>query len=798
MKISTKIVASFSIAFLCVALIVGFSIDTYVSSVIKDEVTSSLIKQNFDLSENVRTLIQDQKITSNLLAAASIYRDFLKEPVTNVAYGDLKTKIVDRLARTLASDPVIYEAFILDSNGKVVASSDSKQEGVDKSTKDYFIHAKKSVYFSDLNLSPTLGIVNYLIASPVIDDKGTLLGISVLRYLPERLNAIAQKEIKTLDTQESFLINKDKFFITPSRFLGIDVVLKQKVITKNTNDCFDPNEMDYVRKKGYIGFIKTFGDQIVTALDYRNISVIATHAFIPETGWCLITKVDQTDLLSYRFPLIAILTGLFSFGLLLFFIVGLLISKKITKSISILSEGIEKIIHGNFSLRVGMKTQDEIGNLSRSFETMVSSLKEATSDTEKKIREQTQDIQNQKLDLINQKNALLNILEDVEEEKKRSEVLSNDLRKFKMAVDSASDQVVIADPEGIVVYGNPAVLTITGYKPEEALGKKAAALWKMPMPLEYYQKLWNVIKIQKKVFVGEVQNRRKNGELYIANIAISPVLNDQGEVVYLVAIEHDITKEKDIDRAKTEFVSLASHQLRTPLSSINWYTEMLLAGDAGKINKEQKKYLDEIYRGNQRMVDLVNALLNVSRLELGTFMVDPEPTDIIEISKSIVQEMHPTVEKKEIVIKEKYEKKLPKVNVDPKLTRIVFQNLVSNAVKYTPEKGKVEVRIELRKKGDDVEGTKIKADSIFIAVSDTGYGIPKAQQGKIFTKLFRADNVRAKDTEGTGLGLYIVKSIVEGSGGNVWFTSVEDTGTTFFVVLPLTGMQKKVGTKSLG
>lgn len=798
MKISTKIVASFSIAFLCVALIVGFSIDTYVSSVIRDDVTSSLIKQNFDLSENVRTLIQDQKITSNLLAAASIYRDFLKEPVTNVAYGDLKTKIVDRLARTLASDPVIYEAFILDSNGKVVASSDSKQEGVDKSTKDYFIHAKKSVYFSDLNLSPTLGIVNYLIASPVIDDKGTLLGISVLRYLPERLNAIAQKEIKTLDTQESFLINKDKFFITPSRFLGIDVVLKQKVITKNTNDCFDPNEMDYVRKKGYIGFIKTFGDQIVTALDYRNISVIATHAFIPETGWCLITKVDQTDLLSYRFPLIAILTGLFSFGLLLFFIVGLLISKKITKSISILSEGIEKIIHGNFSLRVGMKTQDEIGNLSRSFETMVSSLKEATSDTEKKIREQTQDIQNQKLDLINQKNALLNILEDVEEEKKRSEVLSNDLRKFKMAVDSASDQVVIADPEGIVVYGNPAVLTITGYKPEEALGKKAAALWKMPMPLEYYQKLWNVIKIQKKVFVGEVQNRRKNGELYIANIAISPVLNDQGEVVYLVAIEHDITKEKDIDRAKTEFVSLASHQLRTPLSSINWYTEMLLAGDAGKINKEQKKYLDEIYRGNQRMVDLVNALLNVSRLELGTFMVDPEPTDIIEISKSIVQEMHPTVEKKEIVIKEKYEKKLPKVNVDPKLTRIVFQNLVSNAVKYTPEKGKVEVRIELRKKGDDVEGTKIKADSIFIAVSDTGYGIPKAQQGKIFTKLFRADNVRAKDTEGTGLGLYIVKSIVEGSGGNVWFTSVEDTGTTFFVVLPLTGMQKKVGTKSLG
>jgi signal transduction histidine kinase len=239
-----------------------------------------------------------------------------------------------------------------------------------------------------------------------------------------------------------------------------------------------------------------------------------------------------------------------------------------------------------------------------------------------------------------------------------------------------------------------------------------------------------------------------------------------------------MTKEKEIDKAKTEFVSLASHQLRTPLSTVNWYAEMLLAGDAGELGEKQKKYLDEVYRSNQRMVELVNALLDVSSLELGTFVIDPERVDICKLAENVIDEQRPQIDMRKIRFSFSCDKNVSFMQADPKLLRMVMQNILSNAVKYTPEKGRVELNVSVDNDKQDLQ----------IKISDTGYGIPKNQQDKIFTKLFRADNVRDKDTDGTGLGLYIVKSIVENSGGKVWFESaggVGNKGTTFFVTLPL-------------
>jgi signal transduction histidine kinase len=247
----------------------------------------------------------------------------------------------------------------------------------------------------------------------------------------------------------------------------------------------------------------------------------------------------------------------------------------------------------------------------------------------------------------------------------------------------------------------------------------------------------------------------------------------------------NVLEEKTIDTAKTEFVSLASHQLRTPLTAINWYTEMLLSGDVGKINKEQKKYLEEIYHGNQRMVDLVSALLNVSRIDLGTFAVEPEPTNLKSVAESVLLELEPMIQKKQLKISQKYSRGVTALMFDSKLIRIIFQNLLSNSVKYTPEKGAVDVSVE------------VKDEKVRIVVADTGYGIPKDDQEKIFTKLYRADNIREKDADGTGLGLYIVKAIIEQSGGTISFVSEENKGTTFHVTFPKSGMKPKSGNKGL-
>ncbi|MDD4409261.1 MAG: PAS domain S-box protein [Candidatus Pacebacteria bacterium] len=390
-------------------------------------------------------------------------------------------------------------------------------------------------------------------------------------------------------------------------------------------------------------------------------------------------------------------------------------------------------------------------------------------------------------ELENSQKALMNVLEDVEEEKDKVVGLAQDLEKFKLAVENTSDHIVITDKEGILLYANKGAEEMTGFSQEEIIGKKCGGrdTWGGLMSLDFYHNMWNVIKKDKLSFKGEVTNKRKGGGEYIAMATISPILNKDNDVQFFVGIERDITKEKEIDKAKSEFVSLASHQLRTPLSIINWYTELLLGEESGEINDEQKSYLQEIVDGNNRMVDLVGALLNVSRIEMGNFAINPKKIDIIKIAENILKELFIKFEAREVDLDFNYSKELPLMNFDPKLLGIIVDNLVGNAIKYTPDGGKVVFNI--LKDGKEV----------LFKVSDTGYGISNKDKPRIFTKLYRGENVQEKVADGNGLGLYIVKAIVDQSGGKVWFESEEGKGTTFFVRFPLSGMQKKNGEKEI-
>lgn len=374
----------------------------------------------------------------------------------------------------------------------------------------------------------------------------------------------------------------------------------------------------------------------------------------------------------------------------------------------------------------------------------------------------------------------------VKERTHELEIIARDLEKFKLAVENASDLIVITDEKSNIVYANKAVETMTGYSSGEVIGKTPLLWGDKSDPA--HQKIWDSLAETRKYVVSEVKNIRKNGQPYIAETHVAPVLDAGMKVIFCVYIERDITKAKEIDQAKSEFVSLASHQLRTPLSSINWYTEALKSGEVGEVNKEQKEYLEEVYAASQRMVDLVSSLLNVSRIDLGTFMIEPQESDITLIARSVINELQPLVTEKKIVIAE-YFHKIPKISVDPKLMRIIFQNLISNAVKYTQNEGHVAVSIKMTKNNG-------LGQYVMIRVADNGYGIPKQQQDKVFTKLFRAENIKDKVSEGTGLGLYIVKSILDKSGGSIKFKS-SNAGTVFTVAIPKTGMTKKVGDREL-
>ncbi len=223
--------------------------------------------------------------------------------------------------------------------------------------------------------------------------------------------------------------------------------------------------------------------------------------------------------------------------------------------------------------------------------------------------------------------------------------------------------------------------------------------------------------------------------------------------------DEQVAKEHELNRAKSEFVSLVSHQLKTPLTIIKWYIEMLNGGYADNILEKQKEYLETIYANTQRMLELVDAFLNVSRLELGVFSIKKEPVNLRDKMDLILRNFEPKIKEKNLKLLRIYAKSNFVFAADIKMIQIIFENLIANAIKYTPSGG--EIRIKMKKKGNE----------ILIGVVDTGIGIPSDQQSKIFGKFFRADNASSYKADGTGLGLYIVKTIVEKIGGKIWFKS---------------------------
>ncbi len=230
-----------------------------------------------------------------------------------------------------------------------------------------------------------------------------------------------------------------------------------------------------------------------------------------------------------------------------------------------------------------------------------------------------------------------------------------------------------------------------------------------------------------------------------------------------------------IDKMKSEFVSVASHQLRTPLTGIKWFSELMLAGKAGALADQQKDFLKDIHESNERMLKLVEDLLNVSRIETGTkFEIKKAPADIISIIDSLAVDLVGLAHKHEVTLKKS--DAVPRtlmLPIDADKIRQVFANLMSNAVKYSKLGGTVTVDFKEK-----------PGQTILLSFIDTGLGIPEKQQGRMFEKFFRADNVQTAETDGTGLGLYIAKAIVEGHGGKIWFESKENEGTIFFVELP--------------
>ncbi|MDO8498672.1 MAG: ATP-binding protein [bacterium] len=344
------------------------------------------------------------------------------------------------------------------------------------------------------------------------------------------------------------------------------------------------------------------------------------------------------------------------------------------------------------------------------------------------------------------------------------------LHRFPRLADvlkSITNGLLVCDGGKVVLLTNPALETIIGLSSKDTTIESFFQTFDCT-ELDLGKKLDEVLSGGVSVYIDDLCLDSSIYEMFI-----NPVRSDAGEILGAAIVVHDVTPSKEADRVKTEFLSIAAHQLRTPLGSMRWNIEMLLNGDMGELSKKIRGTLMEVYQGTQRMIILVSNLLTVSRIDQGRVPEQPSKVDVVEVIKDVIREVEfSTVERSERVELKIGSSRIPKIFLDSQRLRDVVQNLISNAVKYNRFGEKVVVRVDF------------KDDFVNLSFHDKGIGIPKKEQGKLFSKFFRASNAAHSRTEGNGLGLFIVKSYIEGWGGKVWFESEEGKGTTFYISLP--------------
>ena len=634
-----------------------------------------------------------------------------------------------------------------------------------------------SIFVININLSNGYKKINnnVIYEQSLRDDIQSLIEISYNSFNTKDYS-LYYKKLENIKNTESSL---DLIFASDSN-VNKETILAYRSLKNSLNiviNEIENNKLALEKNGSIVGVSKSIQD---TFAKFEFVKQNITNLLILETK-NIVLVTQETD--KYQNSFIFYITITITIIIIIVIIFIVIFSRKITKPITYLSEISKKISAGDLNTPIDekiIKEKDEIGYLADSFNLMIVKLREKINDfniSNKKLLQSN-------LDLQDAQKATINILEDTEESKNKAEELS-------FIIHDAYESITSQSLEGIILSWNHGAENLYGYLSEEMVGNSVNII----IPEEKDEEInyiKNAIITETKIEHFQTIRKRKDGSLVDVSISASPIKNSSNKLIGISVVTLNITKEKEVDKAKTEFVSLASHQLRTPLSAINWYTEMLLDGDAGAINDEQKKYLEEIAIGNKRMVDLVDDLLNVSRLDMGTFVLETKSINILELLKSVLGEIKSQILEKKLSIEELYGQDIPLFTADEKLMRMIFQNLLSNAVKYTPPLGLVKISLLKLNKGENFGEKIIDKESLAFSVSDSGIGIPSNQQDKIFQKLFRADNAKESETEGTGLGLYVIKSIIDLSGGLIWFKSEENKETTFWVVFPIDGMKEKV------
>lgn len=657
---------------------------------------------------------------------------------------------------------------IVDSEGVVVASTIASEEGTDIQTYNesaiaYDQARDGGVYHSDFIVSKRTQRPTIIFAAPIRDEdqegqplQGIVIGHMSWPVMQEIFDSLDEHAV--LMDSHGVVIMQNSSYEAPT-LIGknmsdqpsVQAVLageSASVLSVGVDDFLPQDSLlSYAPQQGYLSYEGSgwgLGVETPTGVAFRTAQTTSRNLSLLLGGLILV-----------------------AFVLLL-----VVLYRKLLIPISSLTATAEAIARGKTSQRVAFSADNELGVLASTFNTMADSLIHARERAERK----EQDLAKNVTELEKAKKATLNLLEDLNTEKAE---LARAKAKDEAILAGIGDGVFVLDEEKKIALFNKAASEITGWSSEEALGKPYREILKFA--LENRDKVNDGF--IDKAFQGNVVGManhtvviRKDGERVPVADSAAPLFNVQGKVGGVVVVFRDVTKERELERMKEDFMNIAAHDLRTPITAVKGFVQMIRKGDLGKPPKgEIGEALADIEDATDRTIALVNDFLTVARIQKGKFTIAPAPLDINDTLQDLHRQLSITVGDRPIELRLDVPKQLPLVLADREKIAQAVTNLVDNALKFT-EQGSVTIRASQKNK-----------QLVEVQIEDTGKGIAADDLPKIFQRYFRGQQGEVASGRGgnLGLGLNTVRTIIEKHGGTIWVKSERDKGTTVYFTLPI-------------
>jgi PAS domain S-box-containing protein len=350
-------------------------------------------------------------------------------------------------------------------------------------------------------------------------------------------------------------------------------------------------------------------------------------------------------------------------------------------------------------------------------------------------------------------------------------------RRYRLLAEGVTDVIWTSDLALRLTYINPSVTRLRGYSVDEAMALSARESLTAPSFDRATRALAEALEQGASDPLCsqtiDLEFLRKDGSTVWAETSVKFLRDEQGRPIGLLAVTRDITGRHQVEEMKADFVALTTHQIRTPLAGIKWLLE-LAASDAS-VSEETRSHIHDAAESADRLIEIVNNLLDSASLENGMLNVEREETHVGELTRCVLDEFEPVIRDRRLAVSVTGAETVGSLTADPHLLRQAVLNLISNAVKYTPPAGRIAIRMRRDARGIQWE------------IEDSGIGIPQAARPRIFQKFFRAANASAIAPEGTGLGLYLARLVIERFGGRLEYESDEGKGAIFRFTLPARG-----------